>query len=484
MMKPFVKTLPHSIEAEQGVLGSLLIDPQAAIQVLDRLAPEDFYRDAHAIIYRVMAEAARHGAPADFLIVCDVLEQRGQLESVGGASAIAALVEGVPTSGHVDAYADMVRSTALHRRLIAEAGRLAASAYEATASPHEVLAAHLARLLALDDAHRRETLQNHRDGLSAYMQKLDVVYEQHRRGGATITGLPSGFPTLDTLTGGFQRGDLITLAARPSVGKSAMALNLARHFITWGATGFFFSLEMSREQLWQRLLSDASGIDQARLRIGDIDERVIQVGSRSYDGEWPLLVECFETLASTPGTLLVEDTSRLSPFDMRQAAQRWLTRGPLDFLIVDYLQLAAADAPTSSSGGWGDGFARGRIGGGHENRVQEVSAITKGLKRLARDLDVPVIALAQLSRASEGIEPQLSHLKESGSIEEDSDVVCMMWLEEEARHVRAHHTGREPMPPYPVEFKIAKQRKGAVGEVPMRFLPWMTRFEERYARSS
>jgi replicative DNA helicase len=459
------RLLPHNIEAECGVLGSIIIDPEAIVQVADFLRPDDFYRDAHRIIFEVVERCYERGEPADFITICDELERHQKLEYIGGASYITSLINEVPTSGNVEYYGRIVERTSILRQLIWTASRISALAYKEEVTTEEAIQE--SQALVYDIAQRRkiDRLTSHREGLSQYMNTLSELCDR-REEGITITGVPTGFSKMDTMTGGLQRGDLIVYAARPSVGKSSLALNIAKNVIQAGYNGLFFSLEMSREQLWQRLLAEATGIDQARMRIGNIYTEVIQMGMARYDGEWPLIAERVGELVGTSGTLFVDDSTRLTPLDMRTRAQKVQAQNGLDLIIVDYLQLAKA--------------IRGSKNGGYENRVQEIASITMDLKALARDLNVPVLALAQLSRAAEGIEPQLHHLKESGSIEQDSDVVFLMWLTDAAQTIRLtpRSEGQEGHT-YPVECKIAKQRKGPVGLVPMRFVPWVTRFEER-----
>ncbi len=459
------KLLPQNIEAECGVLGSIIIDPEAIVQVADFLRPDDFYRDSHRIIFEVVERCYERGEPADFITICDELERSNKLEYIGGASYITSLINEVPTSGNVEYYGRIVERTSILRHLIEAAGKIARLASDNEVATEEAI--EKSQTLLYDIAQRRKVdrLTSHREGLSEYMETLSDLCDR-REEGITITGIPTGFSKMDTMTGGLQRGDLVVYAARPSVGKSSLALNIAKNVIQAGYNALFFSLEMSKEQLWQRLLAEATGIDQARMRIGNIYHETIQMGTTCYDGEWPLIVECLGKLVGTTGTLIADDSSSLTPLDMRTRAQKVRAQVGLDLIIVDYLQLTKT--------------THGSRNGGYENRVQEISSITKDLKALARDLNVPVLALAQLSRAAEGIEPQLHHLKESGSIEEDSDVVGLMWLTSAAQTIRLipRSEGQEGHT-YPVECKIAKQRKGPVGPVPLRFVPWVTRFEER-----
>ncbi|MBX5451923.1 replicative DNA helicase [Thermogemmatispora sp.] len=387
------KLLPQNIEAECGVLGSILIDPEAIIQVADFLRPEDFYRDAHRAIYEVMLQLYERHEPADFITLCDELERQGKLEEVGGASYITSLVNQVPTSGNIEYYGRIVERTAVLRRLIHAAGQIAAIAYEEGDAD-----------VALDKAERlifeigRRRLRSDfsllSDILSEYLNKLDQLHE--RRG--AIVGVPTGFTDLDRLTGGLQRSDLIILAARPSLGKTSLALSMAHNAaVRFKQTVAIFSLEMSKEQLVQRLLSMEAGVDQQRLRTGWIN-----------DEEWERIMLATQRLAEAP--IWIDDTASISTAEMRSKARRLQAEQGVDLIIVDYLQLMQ-----TTTGG----------GRRNENRVQEISEISRTLKALARELNVPVLALAQLSRAVEARQskvPQLSDLRESGCLAEETPV--------------------------------------------------------------
>lgn len=386
------KLLPQNIEAECGVLGSIIIDPEAIAQVADFLHAEDFYRDAHRIIYEVIVHLYELREPADFITICDELEHLNRLEEVGGPGYITSLVNQVPTSGNVEYYARIVERTAILRRLIHAAGQIAAVAYEESDAD-----------VALDKAEQLifEISQNHAhsdfsalgDMLSDFMEKLDMLHE--RRG--AIVGVPTGFTDLDRLTGGLQRSDLIILAARPAVGKTSLALSLAHNAaVKHGQSIALFSLEMSKEQLVQRILSMDAGVDQQRLRTGWIE-----------DDEWERLLSSIQTLSEAK--IYIDDTAGISTVEMRSKARRLQTEKGIDLIIVDYLQLMQS-AP---------GTARNR------NREQEISEISRNLKGLARELNVPVMALAQLSRAVESRQskvPQLSDLRESGCLTGDTPV--------------------------------------------------------------
>jgi replicative DNA helicase len=386
------KLLPQNIEAECGVLGSIIIDPEAINQVADFLHAEDFYRDAHRTIFEAVLHLYEQHEPADFITICDELARHNKLDQVGGAGYITSLINQVPTSGNVEYYGRIVERTAILRRLIHAAGQIAAVAYEENDAE-----------VALDKAEQFifEISQNHarsdfsalRDLVSDYMDKLEALHE--RRG--SIVGVPTGFTDLDRLTGGLQRSDLIILAARPAVGKTSFALSLAHNAtIKHKRSVAVFSLEMSKEQLLQRFLSMDAGVDQQRLRTGWIE-----------DDEWERIVTSMGRLSEA--NIWIDDTAGISTMEMRSKARRLVAEHGVDMIIVDYLQLMQSD-----------------MGGKrNENRVQEVSEISRSLKGLARELNVPVLALAQLSRTVESRQskvPQLSDLRESGCLATETPV--------------------------------------------------------------
>ncbi len=384
------KLLPQNIEAECGVLGSIIIDPEAIVQVSDFLHPDDFYRDAHRTIYEVILQLYEEHEPADFITICDELERRNKLEEVGGASYITSLINQVPTSGNVEFYGRIVERTAILRRLIHAAGQIAAIAYEEGDADIALDKAEQL-IFNISQRHARSDFMHMRDVLSEYMNKLDQLHE-HR---GTIVGVPTGFTDLDRLTGGMQKSDLVVLAARPGVGKSSLALSLAHNAaLKYHHSIAFFSLEMSKDQLAQRLLSMDAGIDQQRLRTGRIEE-----------DEWDRIVYAMDTLSEA--NIWIDDTAGISTIEMRSKARRLHAAHTIDLIIVDYLQLMQAT-----------------IGGKrNENRVQEISEISRSLKGLARELNLPVLALAQLSRAVENRQskvPQLSDLRESGCLTGDT----------------------------------------------------------------
>ncbi len=439
------RMLPWNLEAECGVLGSLIIDPEAIVRVIDFLRSDDFYRDAHRLIYDTILTLYRQRVDADFITICDALERNHHLEAVGGQSYVTSLINQVPTSGNVEYYARIVERTGVLRRLIHAAGQIAATAYQAEESTADTALEQSEELLfSVRQSHLLGQTKSPlvRDGLEAFMTRLDQLSE--RRG--TLTGVPTGFTDLDRLLGGLQPSDLIVLAARPSVGKSAMALSLAhnaavRHQQRIG----IFSLEMSQEQMITRLVSMDAGVDQQRLRTGWIE-----------DDEWERIMEAMRTLSDA--IILIDDTAGISALQLRSKARQWVIEyGELDLIIVDYLQLMRA----------GDGTMK------RSDRVQIVDEIATELKGLARELNIPVLALAQLSRAVEQRHskvPQLSDLRESGAIENTADVVMFIYRDE----IYNPETDRRNQ----ADIIVAKHRNGPVGEVVLYFERSQTRFRD------
>ena len=435
------KLLPQNIEAECGVLGSIIIDPESIFQVAEFLFPDDFYRDAHRTIYEVIIQLYEQREAADFITICDELERRNKLEDVGGASYITSLINLVPTSGNVEYYGRIVERNAILRRLIEAAGQIAAVAYQEEDADVALDKAEQL-IFNISQRHARSDFALLRDILSAYMNKLDQLHE--RRG--TIVGVPTGFTDLDHLTGGLQKSDLIILAARPAIGKTSLALTMAHNTaIKHQRSVAIFSLEMSKEQLVQRLLSMDAAIDQQRLRTGWIE-----------DDEWERIVYAMGTLSEA--NIWIDDTAGISTVEMRSKARRLHAERNIDLIIVDYLQLMQ-----SMSGS----------GKRNENRVQEISEISRNLKSLARELNVPVLALAQLSRAVESRQskvPQLSDLRESGSIEQDSDIVMFIYRDD----VYNPETERKNI----ADIIVAKHRNGPVGTISLYFQASQTRFHD------
>jgi replicative DNA helicase len=384
-----LRSIPANLEAEEAILGSLLIDPDAIIKVAASLSADDFYREKNGWVYQAILDLHERREPADFVTLCDEMERRNQLQDVGGAGYITQLINNTPTAVHVEYYAGIVVRTATLRRLIGAAGQITALAYDEAQDVDEVVDRAEQLIFGVSERRIRRDLTPIRHIMGNVVERIDYL---HRHTG-DLLGVPSGFGKLDKLLGGFQKSDLVILAARPSVGKTALALNFAANAAKkYAQRVAFFSLEMSAEQLVQRLLSSETGINQQRLRLGDVKEE-----------EWLMLMEAAGVLSET--LVFIDDTPAGSVLELRTKARRLQAEHGLDLVVVDYLQLMRGE------------------GGRNDNRVQEISYITRSLKSLARELEVPLIALSQLSRAVEqrsGGKPQLSDLRESGCLTGDS----------------------------------------------------------------
>jgi len=450
---------PQNLDAEQAVLGSILIDRDAVIEVADFLAAEDFYRQAHGRIFAAMLGLYERNEPIDIVTVAESLERSGELEAVGGAGYLSQLGNDTPTAVHVGQYGRIVERKALLRRLIQSAGKIAAIGYEDGQDVQESIDRAESELFAVSQRRARTGFNQLVDLLHQAYDRLDYLHA-HR---GEIMGIPSGFRALDTLTTGFQPSDFIVLAARPSLGKTSLALNIAEHAaVQEGKTVGVFSLEMSKEQLVQRLLSSVATIDSDRLRSGFLE-----------DLDFARIAPAMEKLSKAP--LFIDDTPAISTMELRTKARRLKAEHGLDLLIIDYMQLMQPGTPSR------DG-----------NRVQEVSEISRGLKALARELQIPVMALSQLSRESErfgGREPRLSDLRESGAIEQDADLVMLLSRprpkkgakeEEEAVPEASASSSGEV-----IKLNLAKHRNGPTGELQLWFYKRQTRFvtyvEDRYA---
>lgn len=432
------KTIPANLEAEEAVLGSLLIDPDAVLKVASFLRPDDFYREKNGWIYQAVLDLHERREPADFVTLVDELQRRNLLDEVGGPAYIASLINSVPTAVYVEHYAHIVERTATLRRLISAAGQIAALAYEEAEDVDEVVDRAEQLIFNVSERRIRRDLTPIRQIMHGVVDRIDYL---HRHQGGLL-GVPSGFSKLDKLLGGFQKSDLIVLAARPSVGKTALALNIAVNAAKrYGQRVAFFSLEMSSEQLVQRLLASETGISQQRLRLGEIQ-----------DYEWPILMEAAGVLSEM--MLFIDDTPAMSALELRTKARRLQAEHGLDLVIVDYLQLMRSDVRA-------------------ENRVQEISYITRSLKSLARELEAPLIALSQLSRAVESRsdhKPILSDLRESGSIEQDADIVMFIYREELVKE----NTERKNI----ADIIVAKHRNGPTDTVPLYFDKELARFAD------
>jgi replicative DNA helicase len=432
------KLSPQAVEAEQSVLGSILIDPEAILKVADFLRAADFYRQQHKDIYEAMVGLHGQREPIDLVTLGDELARRDRLDGVGGPAYLATLMNTVPTAVHVEHYGRIVERKSVLRNLIAAAGKIAAVGYE-EANDAEVAIDRAEGILFEISQHR--TVGGFESLATLLGQAYDRLEYLHEHRGQLL-GIPSGLGQLDTLLGGFQPSDLIILAARPSVGKTSLALNIAQHAAVREARKVgVFSLEMSKEQLALRLLSAESGINPRPLQTGFVDET-----------DWSKIAQVMNAMHAAP--MWIDDSPVLTVMELRTKARRLEAeqRG-LDLIIVDYLQLM-----------------QGSLNQKEANRVQEVSEISRGLKALARELKIPVIALSQLSRNVEQRgtqEPRLSDLRESGGLEQDADVVIFLYREGDQNSESEVEL---------VKAKVAKHRNGPIGEVPLQFRKSNTRF--------
>ena len=386
-----VKTTPANVEAEQAVLGSLLIDPDAIIKVSTTLRDVDFYREPHQWIFKALLALHERREPADFVTLVDELERNEQLEEIGGPAYITQLINSTPTAIYVDYYARIVERTATLRRLIGAANQIAELAYDESNDVDEVVDRAEAIIFGVSESRIHRDLTPVARVLDEVVDQIDFLARNQNR----LMGVPTGFVLLDKMLGGFQKSDLIIVAGRPGMGKSSLGLSIAQNAARrYNARVAVFSLEMSSEQVVQRLLSIETAIDSHRLRMGQIDEE-----------EWPILVEAANTLAGT--NIFIDDTPGATVMEIRTKSRRLYAERGIDLIVVDYMQLMS---------GGGSGM-RG------ENRQQEISFISRSLKGLARELNVPVIALSQLSRAVEtraNNKPVLSDLRESGCLSGDT----------------------------------------------------------------
>lgn len=426
---------PHNTEAEESVLASLLIDPQAIETIGTFLQTSDFYHPRNRDIYAAMLRLFERRQPTDFVMVCDELERGGQLEPVGGIGYVSRLLTVVPTPVHVEYYARVVERTAVMRQLIGVAGRIAAIGYEDPGDIRVALDQAEQELFRVTQRRVARDFRHVRDVLAEYLEQIQVSSGSD----PVRPGAPSGYIDLDRLLGGFQNSDLIIVAARPSIGKTALALNIARNAaVKFNLATAIFSVEMSASQVAQRFLTTESGVDATKIREG-----------RLHEVELRSLGEAERTLSTSP--IYIDDTPGIGITELRGKARRLHAEHPLSLIIVDYLQLVH--------------------GSSTDNRVQEISEISRSLKALARELDVPLLAVSQLSRAVEaraGHVPMLSDLRDSGTIEQDSDVVIFIYREE----VYDQETERRGQ----VDLYVAKHRNGPTGKISLRFDERTTRF--------
>ncbi len=434
---PAGKVPPQNLDAEKSLLGAVLIDEETLADISEHVTAKDFYEKRHAIIYSGMMRLYEKHKPVDLLTLTDELKRKNEVELVGGSAYLTELTNYVPTAAHAEAYAELVAQKAVRRRLIKASGEISELGYNEDTTTQELLEKAEAELFSVSDQSLKQDLVSIESILT---ESFDRMEELHRNKG-TLRGVRTGYRDLDNMTAGLQRSDLIILAARPAMGKTTLVTNLAYNVATIAKQPvLFFSLEMSKEQLVDRMLADASGVDAWNIRTGNLS-----------DDDFSKLSEAMGEMAEAP--IYIDDTPGMTVLEIRTKARRAMHEHPLGLIIIDYLQLMQGS---------------GRDNG---NRVQEVSEISRGLKLVARELNVPVIALSQLSRSVESRSPQipqLADLRESGSIEQDADIV--MFIYREAYY--NPETERENL----TDLIIAKHRNGPTGKIELYFHPERLRF--------
>lgn len=427
---------PQNIDAEQSVLGAMLLERDAIFRVMEFLKSEDFYRESHRLIYQVILELAEAGSPVDLITVTDLLRDKGELEKIGGVTYVATLANLVPTAANAEYYAKIVEEKALTRALISVTTRISSRGYEGSDSAEELLDEAEKSILDLGQRRSSSTFVPVKDILVNTFEDIEHVYKNRGK----ITGVPSGFIELDRMTNGFQKGDLIILAARPSMGKTAMAILMGQHCaIKHQVPVGIFSLEMSKEQLVQRMLCSEAMVDAHKVRTGNL-----------ADEDWGKLSEAASFLSKAP--IYLDDTGAATVREMKSKVRRLKAEKGLGLIIIDYIQLMSGGKKI-------------------ENRQQEIAEISRKLKGLAKELGVPVLALSQLSRAVESRtdkHPMMSDLRESGSIEQDADIVMFIYRDE--------YYNQESEKKGIAEVIIAKQRNGPVGTIELGFFREYTKF--------
>jgi replicative DNA helicase len=437
-----LKRPPHSVEAEQAIIGGLMLENQVWDKISSKVCEEDFYRTEHKVLYRAIVTLANKSQPFDVVTLLDTLKSNSALDDAGGEAYLFELANNTPSVANVTAYADIVREKSVQRQLIAVAGDIADSAYNpGNREVPELLDFAESKVFAIAE-------QTPSDGgpeiiksiLVRAVEKIDALYHS----GDSITGLATGLTDLDELTSGLQKSDLVIVAGRPSMGKTTLVMNMAEHAAIKAAKPVLvFSMEMPGDSLAMRMMSSLGRIDQHRIRTGKLS-----------DDDWPRVTSAVHMLSEAP--LFIDDTAALSPAELRARARRLAKEhGPLGLIVVDYLQLMKVP-----------GFKA-------DNRTAEISEISRSLKSLAKELQVPVIALSQLNRSLEQRQdkrPVMSDLRESGAIEQDADLICFIYRDE---------VYNEDSPDKgTAEIIIAKQRNGPIGKVRVAFLGKYTRFED------
>jgi replicative DNA helicase len=436
---------PHSLEAERAVLGALLLETDSLPRAIELLRAEDFYKQGHRLMFGAMVSLFDRNEPVDLLTLSEELRRLGILEEVGGAAALAALVEEAATAAHVPSYAGIVREKALVRQLIRTATEIIGQAYEQRDDVDALLDHAEAEIFRISERRLQGSAIPVRAILKDTFEYIERLYDRKEH----VTGISTGFRKLDELTSGLQNADFIIIAGRPSMGKTAFALNIAKNAgVRLRLKVLVLSLEMSKEQLVQRLLCSEARVNSQSVRTGYLDQR-----------DWHRLTNAAGRLAEAP--IFIDDTPALSVLEARAKARRMKAEHGLDLIVIDYLQLMRGRNP--------------------ENRQQEISEISRSLKALAKELNLPVVALSQLSRAvearqSKDYRPQLSDLRESGALEQDADVIMFLYRPE-------RYGLPTPDDANVAEVIVGKQRNGPVDTVKLVFLPEFASFEDRASES-
>ena len=435
-----MKTPPHSKEAEDAVIGSILLDPSVVTDVMEILSSDDFYFPKNKIVFEAIEKLFDEGEPIDVISLTEKLKEEGKLEEVGGELEVARYADVVPTSAHVEYYAKVVRDKSILRKLIEAASRIVEMAESEGGDVDEILDEAERKIFEIAESKATKTYSHIKEIMHSVFEELEAIQERAEdldMSAALVTGIPTGFSELDKFTTGFHKSDLVIVAARPSVGKTAFALSLMRNMaVKYSVPVGIFSLEMSAEQLAQRLLAMEARVDLHKLRTGMFTSE-----------EWDRLTVATEKIYKAP--IIVDDEPSLDPRTLRAKARRMKKEFGVEVIFVDYLQLM-------------------HIRKFKESRQQEISEISRSLKLLARELDVVIVALSQLSRAVEQREdkrPRLSDLRESGAIEQDADTVIFIYREEYYKKTERVHE------PHEAEIIIGKQRNGPIGTVRLIFDP-------------
>ena len=433
------KVPPQNLEAEQSILGGILLENSSINSAVEILSKGDFYSEAHRKIFGIIIELFEKNEPVDLITLSNALKDKSMLDSVGGTSYLASLVDNVPSAANVVNYAKIVKEKAILRGLIGSATEIINSCYETGSDVDEVLDKAEHRIFEISENKVRPSFYRIRDIVKDSFRAIEDLYARKE----LITGVPTGFERIDDLTSGLQKSDLIIIAGRPSMGKTSLALNIAQFAALEGQTPVaIFSLEMSKEQLAFRLLASEAKVDSQRLRKGYLGET-----------DWPKLTTAAGRLSEAP--LYIDDTPAITVLEMKAKSRRLAADAGLGLIIVDYIQLM-------------------RAGGSRDNREQEISEISRSLKALAKELKVPVVALSQLNRKVEdrpNRRPQMADLRESGAIEQDADVIAFIYRDE------VYNKSEDNTEKGLAEIIIAKQRNGPTGIVKLAFLEKFTSFE-------